>query len=337
MAATGFDIAVVSVGGTAIANVPTTIFPYTGRSAYVRNYRSVMQRMHRLQPDLVHIHAMSGHSLWALGLGRQPYVASIWGSDIVETAQTEFGRWLIGRGLRRASRITATSGFLREQCTALYPDLAEKVQVIPFGVDIPDAVPSFPPLPPDGPLRLLILKADRPLYGAAEAIEAVAAARNSGADVTLTILSPDQQWGTLENHVTRHHLSAHVRLLGQIPHEKIAACIAEHHLLLRPSKADAFGVAILEAAVLGRPSIASRVGGIPEVLQDGKGGMLVPAGDISALTDAILQIAYTPMLVRQMGSAAREFVTQHFQWKDSLSRMAALYREVLTEQTGRES
>ena len=85
----------------------------------------------------------------------------------------------------------------------------------------------------------------------------------------------------------------------------------------------------LEAAERGRAVIAAAVGGLPEIVEDGRTGLLVPVGDVSALAAAIVELATEPERVAAMGRAARERALQEFSLDRCADRIDALYREAL--------
>jgi glycosyltransferase involved in cell wall biosynthesis len=89
--------------------------------------------------------------------------------------------------------------------------------------------------------------------------------------------------------------------------------------------------AILEASTLGVPVVASRVGGIPEVVEDGRTGLLVPPRDPVALADAIVKMLSDRPVARALAAAAKERVRDHFSSAVTAARYEALYQQLLDE------
>ena len=83
-------------------------------------------------------------------------------------------------------------------------------------------------------------------------------------------------------------------------------------LLVMPSFYESFGIACLEAMAFGLPVVATRVGGLPEVIEDGVTGLLVPPGDADALAQAMIRLLSDADLRRRMGQAGRERVLKEF-------------------------
>lgn len=95
-----------------------------------------------------------------------------------------------------------------------------------------------------------------------------------------------------------------------------------------PSMFEALGIALVEAAACGLPAVASRTGGIVDVVEDGRSGMLVPAGDMTALWTALHRLVKDADLAREMGAAARQVALARFDERDAVDRYRALFREV---------
>jgi glycosyltransferase involved in cell wall biosynthesis len=87
-------------------------------------------------------------------------------------------------------------------------------------------------------------------------------------------------------------------------------------------------VALLEAMAMGRAVVATRVGGVPEVVEDERSGLLVPAGDVEELARAILRLIKNPDFRARLGEAARRTVEARFSLAGMMASYAALYREL---------
>lgn len=104
-----------------------------------------------------------------------------------------------------------------------------------------------------------------------------------------------------------------------ISQEELLQCYSECDLLAMPSRTEGWGLALMEAMACGRPVVASRVGGIPELVRDGVDGILVDAGDVDALARAIVRLLKHPELRAKMGAAGAKRVRE-FSW-DSTARV----------------
>jgi glycosyltransferase involved in cell wall biosynthesis len=94
---------------------------------------------------------------------------------------------------------------------------------------------------------------------------------------------------------------------------------------------EGLGIAVLEALASGLPTIASRVGGIPEIIEDGKTGMLVPAQDAKALSATLIRLFNDPHFSRQLGRTGQTFVRERFDISVMARTNEALYKELLAD------
>jgi glycosyltransferase involved in cell wall biosynthesis len=119
-----------------------------------------------------------------------------------------------------------------------------------------------------------------------------------------------------------------VRWRGWLDVDGKARAFAEAGIVLMPSRSEGLPIVLLEAMAHGRAVVATRVGGIPDVITDGVDGLLVDPGDGPALTDAIRRLAHDPTLVQRLGAAAAARVAELSEPR-VLARIDALYRSLL--------
>ena len=115
--------------------------------------------------------------------------------------------------------------------------------------------------------------------------------------------------------------------------EDVPALMAAMDILVAPSLNEGMGRVLLEAGAAGTPSVASRVGGIPDIVDDDETGMLVPARDADALATALTVLARAPERRRLMGATARAKVVPHFSLESMVARIEALYEELINEKS----
>lgn len=133
--------------------------------------------------------------------------------------------------------------------------------------------------------------------------------------------------GELREVAVSHGLSGRMEFLGMV--ESAAAVLAECDVVVVPSLSEGFGIVPCEAMALGKPVVASRVGGLPEVVDDGVTGVLVPPGDSAALALAIEELVDDAERRAAMGAAGRARVESEFAPERMSSAYLALYEELL--------
>ena len=320
----GWQIRLISLGGSQLPQSETICLPRRGRLSYLTQRPNAVELARQFEPDLVHVHYAGGFGWWGLKCDFAPLLVSAWGSDITGVETNPLRRMWLRRLFRKCTGISVTSQFLREAASALAVDRIDKIEVIPFGVNVPESVTPLPPTP----IRLCFIKRHRPIYGPDILLRALAILRRELPEIRLTLAGEGEMTPRLRAMCAELGLEANVDFVGFVPNDRIYSLLSEHHMMVMPSLSESFGVAVLEAAACGRPTIASRVGGVPEVLRDGETGLLVPPGDPRVLADAILRLARDPETCQRMGQAGRKLAAE-YSWSASLDRMNDLYERLI--------
>lgn len=201
---------------------------------------------------------------------------------------------------------------------------ADRLVVHRLGIDLA----AFRPGPrPDGPCEVLMIGRFVDKKGFADGLRAAAAAAGRGADLHLTLIGD----GPLDHRLRRltRELGLHDRttFTGPLPPDEVAMRLARGHVLLAPSVVDRAGnresglIVVKEASACETVPVGTRHGGIPEIIDEGKTGFLVPERDPGALADRLLRLTRDPGLRQRMGQAAREKMLREY---DNRVRVRAL-------------
>ena len=129
--------------------------------------------------------------------------------------------------------------------------------------------------------------------------------------------------------VEAYGLRDKVHFLGNISINEVQIELAKANCLLVPSFQENAPLTIAEAMAVGVPIVASNVGGIPEIIEDGKTGLLIDPGDIKSLSDAVSKILSDETLARSMGHAAKEAARKRFTVSLACEKTVQAYREIL--------
>ena len=133
----------------------------------------------------------------------------------------------------------------------------------------------------------------------------------------------------LESVMGRNGTRKHVQMLGHVPWQKLADLYRHAGVFVMPSHYETFGISVIEAMAFGLPVVATHVGGLPEVVEDGVTGILVPPKDSKALAEALLQLLRDPDLSARMGQAGRERVRSEFTVDRIVSQTLDVYKSVV--------
>jgi glycosyltransferase involved in cell wall biosynthesis len=154
-------------------------------------------------------------------------------------------------------------------------------------------------------------------------IRALAVARGKGANAALVICGDGEQKQELEGLAHELHLSAHVQFLGT--RQDVAAVLQGCDVFCHAAPWEPFGIVAIEALAVGLPVIVPNSGGIREILQSGKGGLLYDALDHEGLAQAMLLLAMHPELREQMGVAGRQIVERRFSARRYMQQLYETY------------
>jgi glycosyltransferase involved in cell wall biosynthesis len=220
---------------------------------------------------------------------------------------------------------------------------ASKIIVIPNGVDLgrfERAVAGQSPFPAlgisDGAPVVLVVSRLNPLKGLEPFLEAaalVAAEVPAARFVIVGDTNPNERpyWSTLTSLTGKLGLTDRVTFAGlrrDIPQLMSAATVS-----VMPSLNEALSNVLLESMAAGAPVVATRVGGTPEAIDDGRNGLLVPPGDPRAMASAIAALLADPGRARRLGAAARQSINERFSMERMVAATEQLYQALLDGHT----
>lgn len=253
-------------------------------------------------------------------LGGPPYSITMHGPE-------EFDRPLslaLGEKARYAAFVAVISNFGRSQ---LYRWIGledwPKVQIVRCGVDAAFLDGELSPIP-NVPRLLNIGRLD-PQKGQLLLIEAARRLRDRGIEFELTIVGDGPLRPRLEHRIERHGLGDRVRLAGWLSGAGVRRELRASRALVMASFAEGLPVVMMEALALGRPVISTTIAGIPELVEPGVSGWLVPAGSVEALTLAMQEaLAADPAALARMGHHGASRVAEAHDIRVEAAKLAGL-------------
>ena len=299
------------------------------KMAYVSKIRKLRTIINTLQPDIVHAHYASSYGFLASFVDHPRKIVSVWGDDIAVFPTKNFlFKYILRRSLRKADRITCTSEFLRQ--LVISNGYGHKnIAVIPFGIDFNRFCYVSREAKPI--VRFGIAKSFLPKYGIDYLLRAFKKLVDSGCKVELKLIGEGTHEKQYKNLASELGLSEQVKFSGIIDNAKMPSFYESIDIFVMPSVSDgeSFGVAAVEAAATGLPVIATRVGGVPEVVIDGTTGYLVERRNVEQLAAAMRKLIDEPALRIKMGKAGRENVEKKYRWENNVRAMENVYREIM--------
>jgi len=299
----------------------------------------LMDALSASRADVVHAHSHRyGHVLEAAAVAERrniPLVVSThyhpadhrepaWKRGLLRLQDVGFGAtaYRVARAL--VVETEREAGLVREFAPA------DRIRVIPPGIDVAEWSAPVPAAPPTGPPPEYFLFFGRvaPNKGIPFLVDAIARLPPS---VRLPLVLMGMDWGArpaIEQRAKALGMERAVHFLGHVgANDEVRAVIRGARALVLPSEWEAFGLVLLMAMAAGTPVIATAVGGVPEVLDHGRAGLLVPYADPDALAAALRRIRDEPGATQERVRVGRERV-QQFDWTVAVERHRALYREL---------
>lgn len=209
-------------------------------------------------------------------------------------------------------------------------EFASKIHIVHCGID-----PELPSLPAvereDESIRLLGLGQLNPRKGFHVLIEALALLKGRERRLRCAIVGGGEQRAELERAIDTHELEELVSLEGAVPHERVKEYLSASDIFVLPCVVsddgwrDGIPVALMEAMFHRRPVISTDILGLPELIDSGESGVLVPSNDPVALANAILELAADAQARRRMGERGREKVLESFNNEKSVAALGELF------------
>lgn len=305
------------------------LFEYPPYSLALASRLVEVARSERL--DLIHAHYAIPHAVSAylaqemLSDHRVPFITTLHGTDITLVGNAP-SFWPITHFiLEKSDAVTAVSQYLKDE-TCRFFDVDREIEVIPNFVPRQLAQREGKRkrrhhLASENEAILVHISNFRPIKRIPDVIQIFARVRRTR-PARLLLVGDGPERGPAERLADELGVGEDVYFLGmQLEVEEILG-IAD--LLLLPSQTESFGLVALEAGACGVPVIATQVGGLPEVVEDGRTGFLLPLGDVEGMAEAALKILSDPALHREMGESARRRAREKF----GASRVVKLYTDL---------
>ena len=286
--------------------------------------------------DLLHVHYAIPHSIAALlaqqmlAPRRLPFITTLHGTDITLVGGDRSYYPITRFSIVQSDGVTAISDYLRARTNEVFGDTGE-IRVIKNFVNCeiyrPDeSKAGAAAYAPSGEKLLIHLSNFRPIKRAADCVRILAEVRKR-VPAHLLMVGDGPDCGTCEMLARELKVHQHVSFLGKRNH--VEQLIPLAHAALMPSELEAFGLVALEAMACGVVPVATRVGGVPELITDGVDGFLETMGDISAQAARVVALLTDEKLHARMAKAGRQAAIDRFCTDRVISQYEEYYQEVM--------
>jgi L-malate glycosyltransferase len=296
--------------------------------SYLRVLPHLKKVIRTFRPDIVHAHYATSYGLLGRLSGFHPYIISVWGSDVMDFPQRSFlHRFLLKGNLESADAVCATSRVLVDCIRHI---TRREVHLTPFGIDTGLFTPADRQSgATESPIVAGTVKSLEKVYRIDLILRAFAGLRkDKNLNIRLLLVGGGQQEAELKQLAVSLGVEEDVRFTGKVSMDDVPDYHRQIDIFINVPEYESFGVSVLEAMACGKPVVVSAVGGLTELVEDGKNGILIPSGDQEALESAVLRLATDAELRRRLGEAGRELVAERYELSTCVSRMLQVYEGI---------
>jgi glycosyltransferase involved in cell wall biosynthesis len=341
LASRGHEVCLYSIVPLGIhkldSRVRLVVLPFSSAVGYILNAFHFRRAIDLFDPDVVNVHYASGYGTLGMLSGCKRVVLSVWGADVYNFPdQNRLCRALVSLNLNRARWVTSTSRVMAQRTLSLMG--RNKLSVVHFGVDTEIFAPEDKAeghVNAGTPVVIGTVKTMHPKYGIDILLKAYSRlVLRKGVHATrLVIVGGGPDLESLKVLSKELGVEKSCDFVGAVAHAEVPKWLRKMDVFcaLSRDESESFGVAAIEAGACGIPVVVSECGGLPEVVQQGRTGFVVPKEDPTAAAEALELLVSDPELRRKMGQYGRSHVVESYNWRDSLSAMEDVYRFVSSD------
>ena len=299
----------------------------------VYDSREFLPVLQEFRPELLHAHFATKPTATARALAAKlgvPFIFTAHRYDIYARPPEDFA----DRAAAAAAVVTVSEANVR-YIVNTFGVPAAHIRLIPCGVDTerfrpPDQRRAEGGGPAEPPHIVCVARLN-PFKNQQLLLEACARLQARGVQFRCVLVGDGPSRDELNRARARLGLQRVVELVGAAKQTEVLAWWRRAAIAVLTSNSEGMPVSLMEAAACGVPAVATAVGGVPELIEDGVTGFLTASGDADALAGALERLLCGPDLVARFGAAARRRVVEHFSLTRQVDRLLALWRSLVDE------
>lgn len=301
---------------------------------YYLNVIEAKRIVKKIQPDLLHAHYASGYGTLARLINYTPTLLSVWGSDVyLFPYESKRNEKVLRKNLMAADFITSTSKDMKRQTERF---VSNPIEVVPFGIDID--LFQHTDVKDNDTIVIGTVKKLEHVYGIDILIEATALLisylrehqhEDLANRIRLRLVGKGPQREELIHLTEKWNIRTMTEFVGYVANNQVVDQLNQMDIFAVFSRSESFGVAVLEASACKLPVVVSNVGGLPEVVQDGQTGFIVPLENMETIVESLARLVINEEKRRQMGKQGRSFVRQRYMWENNVSAMEKTYEKII--------
>ena len=284
------------------------------------------------KPDIVNLHYIGNNSIYALVLKKIfpcRLVVNIHGNDIegIED-RPALARYLTVKTLKNADLVLSNSRYLLNEAAKIFPSVMRKYEVVGNGIKINEFTNIKTCLPENK--YILSVANFTHKKGQDILIRAYARAKEilSSKLPDLLLAGDGPELKRCKGLARKLSLNASIKFLGRVNRKELPVLLKGCDFFVHPARKESFGIVILEAMACGKAIVATKVGGIPELIEENKIGILVNSESPKELAQAIVFLLKHPKLAQRLGGKGRTIV-EEYRWDKVIDKYTEAYNSIL--------
>ena len=282
------------------------------------------------KPDIVNLHYIAENAFFCLGVRKFlkfKFIVNIHGEDIEwYNNRSIFSRWLTKETLRNADYVLSNSNHLLCQAKKIYPGVGIKSNTVGNGIDL-NSIKISGKFKND---REYLLSIGNFSFkkGFDVLVQAFNIIHSKHPNIDLLMIGDGSEREKCEKLSVKFGPNNSIKFIGEINHSKITAFLDGSKIFVLPSRREPFGIVLLEAMAAGKPIVATRVGGVPEVVKEGENAILVESNSPGFLAEGIMKLLDNSDLSVQFGKKSNEIVKE-FTWEKIVNKYIDVYKSLV--------
>jgi len=294
---------------------------------YLLSVPAVKGLVRRFKPHVVNAHFVPNYGVIASLLGREPWVLSTWGSDVMtDPEKSPFHRLRTRHVLRRATRVTSDARVMTDKIVGMGIPKT-RILTFPYGVDLDRFRPRSDRM--DGGPRILSNRKLAPVYSVSTLIDAFPAVREAFHQASLTVAGDGESRSELSARAERSIARRAIVFVGGVDHDRMPALLRDHQIYVSTSLSDTTSVSMLEAMACGLFPIVSDIPANREWIEDGVNGRLVPVQQPMKLALTIIEAWKDETLRANAIVANLELVRTRAEWRSNMKTVRDLFDQLI--------
>lgn len=309
--------------GFYIHRLPRTKIRFAGAFIF---WADIVRVIQKISPDIVHAQSLGigVPALLSKKILKFPYAAWGQGSDVYLPGW--FTKLTSKTIIKNANSVIALTEDMKRAMQAIYN---RDITIVPNGIDLKEYISELPVQNVEGAeKRILFVGRLHPVKGVRYLLQAMSLVHQELPEAKLILVGDGEEREYLENLTDSLGIRKCVEFVGKVSHERIPDYMHHAGVFVLPSLSESFGIVNLEAMACGLPIVATRVGGIPDIIEDGVNGYLVEAKKPGEIADRLLMLMRNDMIRKEISAHNRERARM-FTWNKITGKIERCYLECL--------